>query len=126
MARVRRKGRPKPAPEPLGRMYPLRDEYLEWLSAQNYSGDTVRTGEVCVGYFLEWCRERSIEDVTEVTRPVLKRYQRSLYHYRKKDGAPLTFRTQNSRLRSLKGWPVAGAAELSAAQSGFGADAAAL
>ena len=85
-------------------MYTLRDEYLAWLSAQNYSADTVRTGEACVGYFVEWCRERSIEDVTEVTRPVLERYQRSLYHYRKKDGTPLTFRTQNSRLRSLKGW----------------------
>ena len=85
-------------------MYVLCEEYLVWMSAQNYSGDTVRAGEVCVGYFLEWCRERSIEDVTEVTRPVLERYQRSLYHYRKKDGAPLTFRTQTSRLRSLKGW----------------------
>jgi integrase/recombinase XerD len=49
-------------------------------------------------YFLEWRRERSIEDVTEVTRPVLERYQRSLYQFRKKDGAPLTFRTPTSRL----------------------------
>ena len=104
MARGRRKLRPKPAPVALGRMYTLLDEYLAWLSAQNYSEDTVRTGRVCVGYFVEWCRERSIEDVVEITRPVLERYQRSLYHYRKKDGAPLTFRTQNSRLRSLKGW----------------------
>jgi integrase/recombinase XerD len=85
-------------------MYTLRDDYLAWLGAQNYSADTARAGEVCVGYFIEWCRERSIEDVTEVTRPVLERYQRSLYHYRKKDGAPLTFRTQNSRVRALKGW----------------------
>jgi len=57
-------------------MYTLRDEYLVWLSAQNYSADTVRTGEACVGYFVEWCRERSIEDVTEVTRPVLEFYPR--------------------------------------------------
>src|SRR6185312_5279647 len=40
----------------------------------------------------------------EITRPVLERYQRSLYQYRKKNGEPLTFRTQNTRLRSLKGW----------------------
>ena len=104
MARVRRKSRPKPAPVPLGRMYTLCDEYLVWLSARNFSDDTVRTSRACIGYFLEWCRERSIEDVAEITRPVLERYQRSLYHFRKKDGAPLTFRTQISRLRSLKGW----------------------
>ena len=104
MARARRKRRPKPVPAPLGRMYTLCDEYLEWLSARNFSEDTVRTSRACIGYFLEWCRERSIEDVAEITRPVLERYQRSLYHLRKKDGAPLTFRTQISRLRSLKGW----------------------
>ncbi len=56
------------------------------------------------GYFLEWCRERGLDDVTEITRPVLERYQRSLYQYRKKNGEPLTFRTQNTRLRSVKGW----------------------
>jgi integrase/recombinase XerD len=80
------------------------DEYLAWLGLQNFSGDTVRTFSACIGYFLEWCGERSIEEVTEVTRPVLERYQRSLYHYRKKDGKALTFRTQNGRLRALKGW----------------------
>jgi integrase/recombinase XerD len=86
------------------RMRVLMDEYLTWLGLQNFSGDTVRTFSACIGYFLEWCGERSIEDVTQVTRPVLERYQRSLYHYRKKAGAPLTFRTQNGRLRALKGW----------------------
>ncbi len=80
------------------------EQYLVWLGAQNFSEDTLITHRTCIGYFVEWCRERSIEDVVEVTRPVLERDQRSLYHYRKKDGAPLTFRTQNSRLRSLKGW----------------------
>ena len=35
---------------------------------------------------------------------MLERYQRSLYQYRKKNGEPLTFRTQNTRLRSVKGW----------------------
>ena len=66
--------------------------------------DTLNSNRVCIGYFLDWCRERSIEDVTEITRPVLERYQRALYYYRKKDGAPLTFRTQGTRLRFLKGW----------------------
>ena len=104
MARLRRKAKPKPAAAVPARMHALMEEYLEWMSAQNFSGDTVKTFRACIGYFLEWCGERSLEDVTEITRPVLERYQRALYHYRKKDGAPLTFRTQNGRLRALKGW----------------------
>ena len=87
-----------------GRMSALMEEYLEWMGAQNFSPDTLKTFRACIGYFLEWCGVRSLEDVVEITRPVLERYQRSLYHYRKKDGSPLTFRTQNGRLRALKGW----------------------
>ena len=53
---------------------------------------------------LEWCHERGLADATDITRPILERYQRALYHYRKSTGEPLTFRTQNFRLRALKGW----------------------
>ena len=75
-----------------------------WMEAQNFSADTVETRRVTIGYFLDWCRERGLDTPMEITRPVLERYQRSLYQYRKKNGEPLTFRTQNTRLRSLKGW----------------------
>lgn len=80
------------------------EEYLEWLAAQNFSIDTVVTFRTTISYFVEWCVERGLNDPAEITRPILERYQRALYHYRKSDGQPLTFRTQNSRLRSLKGW----------------------
>ena len=72
--------------------------------AELLPGYAQQQSRICIGYFLDWCKERSIEDVTEITRPVLERYQRALYYYRKKDGAPLTFRTQATRLRLLKGW----------------------
>lgn len=85
-------------------MHVLMEEYLEWLAAQNFSTDTVVTFRTTIGYFVEWCTERGLNDPAEITRPILERYQRALYHYRKSDGQPLTFRTQNSRLRSLKGW----------------------
>jgi integrase/recombinase XerD len=88
----------------MDRMRALAEQYIAWMAVQNYSRDTLNSTRACIGYFLEWCAERSIEDVTEITRPVLERYQRSLYHYRKKDGSPLTFRTQATRLRFLKGW----------------------
>jgi integrase/recombinase XerD len=89
---------------PQDRMQVLMEEYLAWLGAQNFSEDTVVTFRSTIGYFLDWCRERGLNDPAAITRPILERYQRALYHYRKNDGQPLTFRTQNTRLRSLKGW----------------------
>lgn len=103
MLRPRRKTPPQDA-APADRMHALMNEYLDWLAAQNYTPATMFTFRTCIGYFLDWCRERGIETPQEITRPVLERYQRSLYHHRKKNGEPLTFRSQNTRLRSIKGW----------------------
>jgi len=40
----------------------------------------------------------------EVTRPVLERYQRYLFHYRKKDGKPLSFASQPLAAVALADW----------------------
>ena len=85
-------------------MRALMEDHLLWMQTQNFSDDTVTTRRSCIGYFIDWCRDRALENPAEITRPILERYQRALYHYRKKNGDPLTFRTQNSRLRALKGW----------------------
>jgi len=85
-------------------MHGLLDEYLEWIGAQNYTPATISTFRFSIEAFLEWCGERSIESPQEITRPVLERYQRWVYHYRKKNGQPLTFRSQTTRLRPLRGW----------------------
>ena len=50
------------------------------------------------------CKERGITEPVEVTRPVLERYQRHLFHYRKKNGEPLSFRSQHARLVPLRVW----------------------
>ena len=100
----RRSRKPVAPPPPADRMQALLEEHLVWMQTQNFSGDTVTTRRSCIGYFLEWSRERGIDDPKEVTRPVLERYQRWLYQHRKKNGEPLTFRTQNARLRALKGF----------------------
>lgn len=89
---------------PVGQMRTSMEEHLVWMQAQNFSEDTVTTRRSCIGYFISWCHERGLENPAEITRPILERYQRALYHYRKQNGEPLTFRTQNSRLRALKGW----------------------
>ena len=86
------------------RMNALMSEYLAVLEARNFSGESIRTYGFSIGVLLEWCRERGIVSETEITRPVLERYQRFVFHYRKQNGAPLTVRSQITRLRPIKGW----------------------
>lgn len=72
--------------------------YLEALRVKNYSEATIATREHYLREFIKWCGERSLTRPAEITKPILERYQRWLYHYRKKNGQPLTFRTQHGRL----------------------------
>src|ERR1700742_92322 len=93
-----------PAPTADDPMHIMLERHLEWMQLRNFSGDTVSTRRASIGYFIEWCRERGIAEPRDVTRTVLERYQRALYHHRKHNGQPLTFRTQHMRLRALKSW----------------------
>ncbi len=54
--------------------------------------------------FARWCGEREIRLVGEISRPMLERYQRSLYFHRKRNGEPLTGRTQVRMLMRMKHW----------------------
>ena len=45
---------------------------------------------------------RHLHDVRSITKPILERYQRYLYYYRKADGEPLTFSSQHVMLSPLK------------------------
>jgi len=78
--------------------------YLEWLAVHNYSASTIENREVYLGYFVIWCTERGLTTPKEITKPILERYQRSLYHWRKKNGQPLTFRAQHARLIPIRGF----------------------
>jgi integrase/recombinase XerD len=82
--------------------------YLEWLRVKNYSSRTVENRESYLGFFIMWAEARSILRPQEVTKPILERYQRHLFHLRKDDGKPLSFRAQHSRLVPIRGffkWP---------------------
>jgi integrase/recombinase XerD len=76
--------------------------YLEWMRIANYAERTVKNYKTTVSYFIAWCEERGITQPAEVIRPVLERYQRWLYHYRKENGQPLSFRSQYERLSPVK------------------------
>lgn len=81
---------------------PYLDAHLEWLTVKNYSPDTINRRDVALRRFIEWCDERSLHKPQDITKPILERYQRHLYYYRKADGRPLTLGTQHGLLAPVK------------------------
>jgi len=77
-------------------------DYLEWIRSRNFSERTVASRVQMLRAFASWCADRGVTRSAEVTRPILERYQRWLFHYRKADGKPLTFHTQQIRLVSIR------------------------
>jgi integrase/recombinase XerD len=102
MARITKKRKPEAAPTTP--MELLMREHLEALRVRGYSEFTVKNRQVHIGFFIEWAYEHGLREPIEVTRPVLERYQRHLFFYRKKNGEPLTFRSQHARLVPLRVW----------------------
>ena len=103
---LRRKPRLPPRVVPLdpSRLNPLRAylaAFLEWTVTTGLSEQTARIRSHALDQFIRWCDEHGINRPQDVTRPILQRYQRYLYHYRKHDGAPLSFSTQATRLHPL-------------------------
>jgi integrase/recombinase XerD len=79
------------------------NDYLAAIGAKGFSPYTVAYRSRSLAHLVAWLSERGVHHPGEVTKPVLERYQRSLFHYRKADGAPLSFRTQASYLVPVKG-----------------------
>lgn len=80
------------------------DEHFEWMKVSGYSLDTIRARRIAIRRFIAWADERGIDDPREITKPMLERYQRHLFYYRKEDGMPLTLGTQLGCLAPLKTW----------------------
>jgi integrase/recombinase XerD len=99
-----RKKKPSPYPPPKTPLEALMNEHLEWLLVKHYSDHTVKTRRAQIMVFLDWCAERGLTEPTEITRHILEGYQRHLFYYRKKNGDPLSFRSQHARLVPLKVW----------------------
>jgi integrase/recombinase XerD len=78
--------------------------FHEWEAVMAYSVQTVRSQRHALDRFIAWCEERGLDKPQEVTRPILERYQRHLYHYRKFNGAPLSVSGQLNLLLPLQAW----------------------
>lgn len=92
--------------DPLARLKLTRymDEHFEWMRVTGYSLDTIRARRIAIRRFIAWCDDLGIDDPREITRPMLERYQRHLFYYRKADGTPMTLGSQLGCLAPLKTW----------------------
>ena len=76
--------------------------HFEWMLVTGYAQDTLRTRRIALKRFIHWCEERSLRDPKDITKPILDRYQRHLFYYRKRDGQPMTLGTQLGCLAPIK------------------------
>ncbi len=83
-------------------LFPYMQAFLEWTEVKGYSHDTLRRRRAALKRLIVWCDERELQTPQEITKPILERYQRYLYYYRKSDGQPLTFGSQNVMLTPIK------------------------
>jgi integrase/recombinase XerD len=77
-------------------------DFLEHMRARNFSLRTVQMHDYWLSRFIAFCEERGIVSVHDVTRPVVVRFQRFLYYYRRKNGTPMGFSSQSQALGGVR------------------------
>ncbi len=77
-------------------------EFAEWMGVHGYSPRTIENRRAMLSFLVDWLAERGVSRPVEVTRPMLESYQRACFHYRKRDGHPLSFRSQSQRLLAVR------------------------
>jgi integrase/recombinase XerD len=102
--RKRRKLGARANPAPGHPLHAYLHAYNDWALAAGYSAHTMTSRRAAVLRFIVWCDERGIQRPTELTRPMLERYQRHLYQHRKTNGAPLSVVAQLGLLNAITAW----------------------
>lgn len=95
------------APEDPRGMPALMALWVEAMRTRALSESHVDTCQMDVSAFIVFCQERGVTKAAHVTKPVIERYQRHLFYYRKptrdgSEGEPLGVRTQIERLTAIR------------------------
>ena len=85
-------------------MYNHLQRFNAWQETRNYSAATIEARDIYLRYFLLWCDERGLCRPQEITKPIIERYQRYMFLYRKEDGQPLSTRSQHTRITPLRAY----------------------
>jgi integrase/recombinase XerD len=83
-------------------LFPYLQQFIEWNGIKGFSEQTLKTRDTALRRWIVWCDERGLDDPRAITKPILERYQKHLYYYRKENGAPLALGTQQSLLVPIK------------------------
>lgn len=81
---------------------PYLREYLQWSAVSAHSKDTIKRRDAALRRFICWCDERDLTEPQQITKPILERYKRYLYYYRKPDGDPLSIGSQSVMLTPIR------------------------
>jgi len=104
-----RKGHRKPLP-PIDNVtdrfgwQSLLDAHVEALKVKGFSEATFSQRAKYIRWFALWCRERDLLHPGDVTKPIIERYQRHLYHYRDAKEKPMSFPSQHKHLSHVRAW----------------------
>jgi len=85
-------------------LYHHLQRFLAWLAERHYSPKTIVNREELLRVFIAWLDERGVKRPQEVTKPIIERYQSHLFVRRKKDGQPLSARTQHGHITPIRAW----------------------
>jgi integrase/recombinase XerD len=96
--------RPRQAPSDPRSLEAYALAYKEQLQAQGYATQSVEYKYASLVWFIDWCHERGIERIEQITRPILQRYQRHLYYAISRSGKPLSIDGQRNRLTAIRTW----------------------
>ncbi len=78
--------------------------YLDYWRTMGYREAGVLLREKALRRFVAWAHTHGLRSVTQMTLPLLERYQRDLFLYRKADGGSLAMTSQQLLLVPLKGF----------------------
>lgn len=79
-------------------------DHLVWLASHGYAPGTLTARRYRLASLAGFFADREVTDPAVVTPSLPESYQRHLFHHKKQDGKPLSFRTQAQRLIPVKGF----------------------
>jgi integrase/recombinase XerD len=85
-------------------LYHWMQRFLAYRAERHFSESTIEGNKKSLRYFIQWCDERGLHHPNDITKPILESYQRHIYHYKKKNGQPLSVSTQHGRVVPIKVW----------------------
>jgi len=78
--------------------------FVEWMRVRGMSEFTIHRRVHTIRFFFAWCDQRGVTRPSEVSKPILERYQRFLFRYRSANGEPLSFRSQHVYLTAIRAY----------------------